>query len=85
MSRSKSPNKRKYKGLPNPSYAPPLEDRYCGICDKITKWKYNRVIGHGQCTECGSSSLYSGRNKEDVLQKLELHKKGFNFLGCDRD
>jgi hypothetical protein len=78
MSHSKSPKKK--KGIPNLKVAPPKETRYCIICDKFTLWKYNKGLGHGQCIECGSLSLYSGLNKEDVLKKLELHKNGFNFI-----
>jgi hypothetical protein len=85
MSQSRSPNKHRSFRSPNSHLPPPLESRYCLICDNITRWKYNRAIGHGCCTECGSSSLYSGKNKEDVLQKLELHKNGFNFLSLKED
>jgi len=78
MSHSKSPNQKKRS--PNLKVASPKEERYCLVCDKHTIWKFDRNVGHGRCTECGSLSLYSGRNKEDVLSKLELYKNGFNFL-----
>ena len=84
MSFSKSP-KRKKMILPDPKHAPPPEERYCIQCDTVTLWSYNRVIGHGCCKECGATSLYGGINRDDVLNKLELHKVGFNFLSLKRE
>lgn len=33
---------------------PPKSTRYCPVCEENTKWKYNPLIGHSCCTECGS-------------------------------
>lgn len=83
MSRSKSPKKK--TKMPNLKFGPPPKKEYCLICDRITKWVYNRNIGHGCCIDCGSTSLYSGYDKEAVLKKLKLKETGFNFLGLDHD
>jgi hypothetical protein len=40
---------------------PPLTKRYCTNCQQITKYKYDRVIGHSYCLKCGRSSLFSRR------------------------
>ena len=40
---------------------PPTSTRFCLSCQAMTEWKYNRVIGHSRCTECGSA--YSARHE----------------------
>lgn len=37
--------------------APPRTVRMCAVCKKITKFKYNRFIGHSECEECGKRSI----------------------------
>ena len=41
---------------------PPESIRYCLGCQKNTIWKYNKVVGHSRCLECGG--MYS--TKEEV-------------------
>jgi len=33
---------------------PPKTTRFCVICNKRTKWKYNPITGHSECSKCGS-------------------------------
>lgn len=30
-----------------------LTIRYCHSCERDTDWKYDRVINHSRCSECG--------------------------------
>ena len=30
-----------------------ISRRYCGHCDIITKFKYNSIVAHSECTICG--------------------------------
>ena len=54
--------------------APPESTRYCLGCCKMTVWKYNKIVGHSRCTECGG--MYSSKEEipeeylEDAAKKL---------------
>lgn len=32
---------------------PPATRRYCAYCKTITTFRYDKVIGHSRCQECG--------------------------------
>jgi len=61
----------------DPRRKPPNTSRYCIICDRVTSWKYNRTIGHSQCSECGSTSLYAAQDKKNA----EYLKKSDKVVG----
>jgi len=52
------------------SNPPPSSYRYCRVCEMITKFHYNRAIGHSCCDDCGSNI---GNIKVELLTRLE-HK-----------
>ena len=85
MSNSRSPKKNKRVGLPNPKFPPPSRKAYCGFCKRETEWNLNRNTGHSCCRDCGSSSLYRGKDEQDVLRKLNAHQQGFNMLSLKED
>jgi len=33
---------------------PPRTRRFCPVCDSITSFIFNKVIGHSECSECGA-------------------------------
>jgi len=49
---------------------PPETERWCMACQKMTIWKYNKLVGHSRCTECGS--IFSARTEvpEERLQEV---------------
>ena len=49
---------------------PPETERWCIACKKMTIWKYNKLVGHSRCTECGS--IFSARTEvpEERLQEV---------------
>lgn len=47
--------KRKKKKIP------PKTMRYCFNCEKKTKFKFDRIIGHSYCSECGKGSNFAGK------------------------
>lgn len=62
---------------------PPKTTRYCRICLKNTKWIYNYILGHSQCSVCGYRKNldelinYEGKIvKIDNASKENVRKKG---------
>jgi transcription elongation factor Elf1 len=51
---------------------PPLTERFCGYCERMTSFKYNHNIGHSECTKCGMR--YAFRDKESYLKSIEKFK-----------
>ncbi len=43
------------KGKYYKSDVPPLWKKECPVCMKITKFQYNRNIGHSECIKCGAT------------------------------
>jgi hypothetical protein len=39
------------------SRSPPKTKRMCPVCEKETKFKYDPVIGHSRCEECGGREI----------------------------
>ncbi len=44
------------------NHKPPSTRRYCLYCEKITTFKFNRVIWHSECNRCGGRC--SKKNEE---------------------
>jgi hypothetical protein len=38
-------------------HLPPKRMKYCEICEKETKWKFNPKIFHSECQECFCRNL----------------------------
>jgi len=32
---------------------PPTTERFCLVCNKMRRFKYNKFIGHSECKVCG--------------------------------
>jgi len=44
-----------FKGLKKKKH-PPKSERYCLCCEDMTEFKYNNMVGHSECKECGGRS-----------------------------
>lgn len=53
---------------------PPKTLRYCTNCQKKTYYKYDPMIGHSFCLECGRSSLFA-KFKKPITHKDSKKKK----------
>jgi len=52
---------------------PPREtERFCFCCKKNTKFKYDNVIGHSVCKDCGCRMIDIGIAKHD--QKVRISR-----------
>ena len=45
------------------SKIPPQTKRYCTNCKKITSYKFDKMIHHSYCIECGASSMFAKRHE----------------------
>ena len=50
--------------------------RYCGKCDKVTIYNYDRRIGHSVCTECGWRFIPT-LSKEDLAKFKKMCEKAW--------
>jgi hypothetical protein len=49
---------------------PPDSERFCLSCQRKTTWRYNPVVGHSRCTECGGSYSTKEEVPEEKLQEI---------------
>jgi len=66
--RKERKNKRKALLCLRGTSRPPSSKRFCKLCNKMRIFRYNKLIGHSECTFCGSRmidhdrSLKGGKN-----------------------
>ncbi len=61
----------------------PDTERFCTICNKITKWHYDWGIGHSRCVICNSTSKYAKNRNYDpkyLKEKQRIKKERKNGL-----
>jgi hypothetical protein len=51
---------------------PPDTERYCLSCLEKTIWKYNKIVGHSRCTQCGGSFSTSHEVPEDAIEDIAV-------------
>ena len=82
----------KLKKILKQNLTPPSSHRHCLYCDKVTKFKYNRLIGHSECIKCGCrfTKNLKGGKEEDGFWKIKTGnvwkdwKKLNKSKGCKR-
>ena len=68
----------------------PVSFRFCLSCDQLTSFKYNKVIGHSECTTCGArfavkNSCFVNSYKLCVQDSLKYIDKRINALTYCKD
>lgn len=50
----------------------PYSKRYCTNCDKETIFKYDRIIGHSACEECGFFGKSNNNWKGQIVAEKRI-------------